>query len=456
MPPKTDNILIEEFLSTFNNAKSMSTYKTTLKKICEGGLNPEVLLHLNDLDLFSYIVELRPNSLKSVSNYKSTLMQYAKYRQNTDALERLNRLDRISILEQCEALGYIRPQFVSHDRFMHITNAIRNSSTRNALFIASLLQVIYYGIYNEDMSVITNLRASDINLANAQVMVHCDNGDIYPLPLPTELARDLISLSTIQTEERNNRFGPFEMPIEGRYSDSCFKLEARTTGENHQYSYLSRIREVLPEFLGYDMDPRDIYLSGIMNQVKKNLKNEGITLEEAFAPHSRVGTSIIKDTLNFYHSPLVKEKNPVRYLRQHLAGHLSEFKSEDETRKKTDVPAENILYQLATEHSQHPRTIYTVTTEQVYRDPYIAEIAKKRAKGNCTLCGNPAPFADLHGNPYLESHHITWLSEGGKDSLDNVVALCPNCHRKMHILKGTEEEKRNRIYLTQCVAEMLG
>lgn len=27
-----------------------------------------------------------------------------------------------------------------------------------------------------------------------------------------------------------------------------------------------------------------------------------------------------------------------------------------------------------------------------------------------------------------------WLSKGGKDIIDNTIALCPNCHKKMHIL----------------------
>ncbi|GAA0237082.1 HNH endonuclease [Metaclostridioides mangenotii] len=37
---------------------------------------------------------------------------------------------------------------------------------------------------------------------------------------------------------------------------------------------------------------------------------------------------------------------------------------------------------------------------------------------------------------YLEVqvHHIIWLSKGGNDDIDNTVALCPNCHKKMHIL----------------------
>jgi 5-methylcytosine-specific restriction enzyme A len=38
------------------------------------------------------------------------------------------------------------------------------------------------------------------------------------------------------------------------------------------------------------------------------------------------------------------------------------------------------------------------------------------------------------GEPFLEIHHIKWLSNGGDDSIDNTVALCPNCHRKMHAL----------------------
>lgn len=68
------------------------------------------------------------------------------------------------------------------------------------------------------------------------------------------------------------------------------------------------------------------------------------------------------------------------------------------------------------------------------RNPYVAEFAKRRAKGICQLCDSPAPFKDKKGQPYLETHHIEWLSEGGEDSIKNTVALCPNCHRKMHAL----------------------
>ena len=74
------------------------------------------------------------------------------------------------------------------------------------------------------------------------------------------------------------------------------------------------------------------------------------------------------------------------------------------------------------------------TTTTYMRDHYVSEYAKQRANGICQLCHLPAPFIDRDGKPYLESHHIIWLSDGGEDSISNTVALCPNCHRKMHAL----------------------
>ena len=79
-------------------------------------------------------------------------------------------------------------------------------------------------------------------------------------------------------------------------------------------------------------------------------------------------------------------------------------------------------------------TVSNVQTRIYHRDPTIAAYVKKRANGCCQLCGQKAPFDDQNGDPYLECHHIDWLSKGGMDSAENCVALCPNCHRRMHIL----------------------
>lgn len=76
----------------------------------------------------------------------------------------------------------------------------------------------------------------------------------------------------------------------------------------------------------------------------------------------------------------------------------------------------------------------TVQVKVYNRNQFVVENAKRRADGFCELCKLPAPFKNKQGYPYLETHHIDWLSKGGDDTVDNTVALCPNCHSKMHVL----------------------
>ena len=85
---------------------------------------------------------------------------------------------------------------------------------------------------------------------------------------------------------------------------------------------------------------------------------------------------------------------------------------------------------------------YTMAGVVYARDRHVAELAKRRADGKCELCGEPAPFTNASNEPYLESHHIVWLAHGGFDNIDNTVALCPNCHRKMHVVNDAKDVKK--------------
>ena len=74
-----------------------------------------------------------------------------------------------------------------------------------------------------------------------------------------------------------------------------------------------------------------------------------------------------------------------------------------------------------------------VTTYVYDRNADVVAQALIRANGVCEGCGAIAPFFKRRdGQPYLEVHHKISLANGGKDSLSNAVALCPNCHRKSH------------------------
>jgi len=83
-----------------------------------------------------------------------------------------------------------------------------------------------------------------------------------------------------------------------------------------------------------------------------------------------------------------------------------------------------------------------VSTFQHERDENVAAYAKHRAAGFCDLCERLAPFLKKGGEPYLEVHHIIWLARGGEDTISNTVALCPNCHRKMHSLNLQDDVSR--------------
>lgn len=65
------------------------------------------------------------------------------------------------------------------------------------------------------------------------------------------------------------------------------------------------------------------------------------------------------------------------------------------------------------------------------RSEAIKKYAKKRAAGVCEGCNKAAPFETKTG-PYLEVHHLTRLADGGTDLPQNVIALCPTCHRRAH------------------------
>ncbi len=82
------------------------------------------------------------------------------------------------------------------------------------------------------------------------------------------------------------------------------------------------------------------------------------------------------------------------------------------------------------------------------RNAEVVKETRKRANGVCQYCKQAAPFIDKHGNPYLEVHHVIWLSRGGEDSTSNTVALCPNCHTRMHILDRQED-----IDKLHCIAQ---
>ena len=79
------------------------------------------------------------------------------------------------------------------------------------------------------------------------------------------------------------------------------------------------------------------------------------------------------------------------------------------------------------------------------RNGDVKDYVLNSAKGVCECCMETAPFCKDDGSPFLEIHHVHFLSEGGADTIENSVAVCPNCHKELHFGKKRNELK-NKIY----------
>jgi 5-methylcytosine-specific restriction protein A len=81
------------------------------------------------------------------------------------------------------------------------------------------------------------------------------------------------------------------------------------------------------------------------------------------------------------------------------------------------------------------------------RDVNVISWVLDNANGKCELCNSAAPFIDGGGIPFLEVHHVIHLADGGPDTVENAVALCPNCHRELHYGMKSKD-KRGILYNT--------
>ncbi|MBK1694803.1 hypothetical protein CKO09_08635 [Chromatium weissei] len=82
--------------------------------------------------------------------------------------------------------------------------------------------------------------------------------------------------------------------------------------------------------------------------------------------------------------------------------------------------------------SKKPKTVKLVSFT-FQRNPDVVGEVLEKAHGHCQRCGKPAPFLrKTDHSPYLEVHHIKPLAENGEDTIENAIALCPNCHRELH------------------------
>lgn len=184
----------------------------------------------------------------------------------------------------------------------------------------------------------------------------------------------------------------------------------------------------------------DVYLFEVDRETEYRYQGP---VELAATPYQEVQPDQAQQDRKVWVFPLrLKQGKPVPLDTAEFAA--AEFTRERKARKLTSAELEEKAQKAPRQAGER-----TVTSKQYERNPYVSMLTKHNANGFCELCGIAAPFTDANGQPYLETHHIDWLARGGHDTLENTVALCPNCHRKMHIVDAQQDKEKLRSKASQ-------
>jgi 5-methylcytosine-specific restriction protein A len=105
--------------------------------------------------------------------------------------------------------------------------------------------------------------------------------------------------------------------------------------------------------------------------------------------------------------------------------------TEDPETKNLNKLSINELRNAALSKASRKATTAQKKYNAYYRSEAIKRYVIERSKGKCEGCAADAPFRTRIG-VYLECHHLHQVADGGPDHPNNVIGLCPNCHRKSH------------------------
>ncbi len=278
---------MERYIGSIESLNSQKVIKHIFKKI-----DMDNIEHCNSMQMECAIINAQPNSPKEIITMIYVVSSYLKWLQEQDIIDNDNAyqviqsIDKKLLWKKCKPRA--KKKFISNEQYQMIIKDIATYEEYNALYYELLFSCIWYGIYNDDLSVIKNLRKSDIG-DDGMIKLTEDNGHTYKLKVPEKLASDLKQLASINTWQRRNRFGVCNVDMRGLYSDSVFKIENRSTASNDsfRFTFYAKLRKIAKEYLEYSLLPLQLYTSGIMYRVKTELEKNSISLEDAFADNSR-------------------------------------------------------------------------------------------------------------------------------------------------------------------------
>lgn len=313
---------VQGFIDATESVNTQKVIRFVFKDISADNIENNSQIEMEQL-----IIDKKPSSYKEIITITYVLSTYFKWLKDNNIIDNDNAYQIVQSLDKKMLWKKSKPnakkKFISHSQFNRIIHDISLYEDFNALYYESLFRAVYEGIYNDDLSVIKNLRKSDID--GNIVTLREDDGHIYKIKISERLAEDLIKLSNINEWQRRNRFGVCNVNMRGANIDSVFKIEDRNTSSDgsYRFAYYAKLRKIAKEYVEYSLLPLQLYTSGIMHRIKIELDKNDITLEEAFMDNSRnrIAHLIIQKELLRCNSSI-----EMGNFRELVKGHLDSFK----------------------------------------------------------------------------------------------------------------------------------
>lgn len=183
------------------------------------------------------------------------------------------------------------------------------------------------------------------------------------------------------------------------------------------------------------------------NKTLRDSENNGIIvyLFEVFSNQKYMYRGIVKlagppfqkKEIDFFGNLRLVWKFPLQLINQNLLDEHFIIKEQHTIGLVARTMSNQVLRERALCADGIARSRITETTTYEY-NLYVREYANRRARGQCQLCKKNAPFA-VNERPFLKTYHLQPLSKGGKDVVENIAALCPNCYERLNQLHLAED-----------------
>ncbi|MGN1202512.1 MAG: hypothetical protein ACI4RF_04400 [Eubacterium sp.] len=289
------NAELKSFISDSDYSENTKhSVERLINRLDDLGYYDKVLYQGTADELRQMVIDIKPSSMAALSMYCSLLITYTKWLDDNKLVSNNTHL-KIANFDRVMLWKLIKPninRFLSHKQFVEIVNDIDKYEEENSLYYQMLISTIYEGVYTENLISLTNMTTDD--LSENVIRVHGKTD--YDLTVSENLINGLKELSKEEYWYTQRAGVRCKYKLIGDTDKSVFKICQRINStwdykRAAQNYYYKRFRKIAEGYIGYKIQPLQIFISGLMWRICNELTAAGIESHAAFDERNRNTTA---------------------------------------------------------------------------------------------------------------------------------------------------------------------